>query len=154
MTETMNRVEEVTSRIVAGLTALPNAFFGTTKFLTGLAGEALSPETGPAAPLTAAASTRLVINGGGQALGGLASGIYAITGNQTAEKVSNMAVAGTTESGLLVWGLTGSAKWGAAVGSLQNGIPTEAAAQAALEAATALTETVAPTLLNAASPCQ
>jgi RHS repeat-associated protein len=151
--ESATRFNEVTNRVFAGVTAPANLAFGTVKVLIGIAGEAASPETGAAAPLTSAASTRFIVNGGGQAIAGLASGFYAATGNQTAERVSNLAVASTTESGLLTLALTRNSKAAAVVGSIQNGFPTEASGMAALEAVTTLSEG-AGWLLQAGSVCE
>jgi RHS repeat-associated protein len=98
--EAMNHFNEGLNRVVAGLIAPAKVAFGAVKVLTGVVGEAASPETGVLAPITAVASTRFMINSGGQVVSGLTSAYYALTGNQSAETVSNMAIAGTTESGL------------------------------------------------------
>ena len=69
-----------------------------------------------------------------------ASTYYAVTGNADAENFSKEATSLTTVSGLIVFGLGGSPTLGATLGSIENGVPTEQSAMAAVDATIGLTE--------------
>jgi hypothetical protein len=141
----MSRFNEVTSRVLAGGSALVNVPLGGIKVLGWLLGAGAAPATGPAAPVVEGVSDYEVWNGFWQAVNGVENGIYAVTGSQQAEHNAQAATTVGTVSGLLVYAATGNVQTAATVGSFEN-------LTSPVDAAATLVD-LGGELLTAGSPC-
>ena len=150
--QALSTFNNTVSRVIAGVTAPANFAVGATKVLGGLVGAVAAPSTGPVAAVAELGSDWVAWNGFGQVLSAGASAYYAVSGSESAEQFSNEAISLTTVSGLVVFGLGGSPKVRATLGSIENGVPTETSTMAAADAIIGLTE-LGGKLLQVGSPC-